>query len=415
MGREGFEPSTLGLRVGLGSLGRFRRVWHEAILPVLPGNRSRLISVGLLPRCCPPVSLSRNAASGRRSASSECEVASVNADLTHVGSQVGFHESAAAWAKRHDRSLALSFVGIVADLLIAKIRAGVATVKPTDPFSSLEIHRINRDAWEATPARPGIYLLYGFVEGEPAVYVGMSSANMRDPIRTHHVTPRKNWFGVLFAIPMASPLLLPAIEAEMIRRVREASVVSIVDNRADEKRWLDVDEFQVTPALDGIVGALEMLLGSDIFTSQEDEPTQVVERIERPPKLARTYKGPAEHPTQREPDDPLDATHRWAGGIVRAWGRFEGPEPDTQFRVLAGSGWRAAILDPSHAVYRQQQHVADKQQSLIEAGVLNVDAATFSKDHVFDNWTRAARTVSGWGSYSGGYHWQLIESPDSVS
>lgn len=158
-----------------------------------------------------------------------------------------------------------------------------------------------------------------------------------------------------------------------------------------------------------------MLLGSDIFTSQEDEPTQGVERIERPPKLTRTYKGPAEHPTPRDPDDPRSATHRWAGGIVRAWGRFEGPEPDTQFRVLAGSGWRPAILDPSHAVYRQQQRVANRQQSLIDDGVLDVDAATFNEDHIFDNWTRAAHVVSGWGSYSGGYHWQRIESAGSPS
>ena len=149
-----------------------------------------------------------------------------------------------------------------------------------------------------------------------------------------------------------------------------------------------------------------MLLGSDIFTSQEDEPTEGVERIERPPKLARTYKGAAERPTRREPDDPAEATHRWAGATIRAWGRFEEPEPDTRFRVLAESGWRPAVLDPTHAVYRQQQRVADRQQSLIDAGVLDADKTTFSADHLFDNWTQAAHVVSGWGSYSGGYHWQ---------
>jgi hypothetical protein len=299
----------------------------------------------------------------------------------------------------------------VADLLITKVRTGVATVKSTDPFSSLEVHRINRDAWEATPSQPGIYLLYGFVEGEPAVYVGMSSTSMRDRVRTHHVTPRKNWFGVLFAIPVGSPLLLPAIEAEMIRRVREASVVSVVENRADEHRWLDAEDVHVLPALDGIVGALEMLLGSDIFTSQEDEPSQGIDEIERPPHLARVYKGAAEETARRLAGDPAEATHRFAGTIVRAWGRFEGPEPDTRFRVLTGSEWRAAILKPSQssAVSRQQQRLADVQQAMSEQGVLGEDPDRFKVDHVFENWTRAARAVVGWASYSGGYHWQRLE------
>lgn len=298
------------------------------------------------------------------------------------------------------------------DLLISKTQPGVATVKSTNPFSSLQVHRIDRDAWNATPAMPGIYLLYGFVEGEPAVYVGMSSTSMRDRIRAHHITPRKNWFGVLFAIPMASPLLLPAIEAEMIRRVREASVVSVIDNRAQEERWLDADDVHVSPALDAIVGALEMLLGSDIFTPQDDEAAETVDKIERPPKLARVYKSSAATISVRQADDPEAATHRWAGSIVRAWSRFESDEPDTRFRVLAGSGWRLAVVDESHAVVKQQQRVERMQQTLVDEGVLDPGTSTFTRDHVFDSWTRAAHVVSGRGSYSGGYHWQRIGSAE---
>jgi hypothetical protein len=297
----------------------------------------------------------------------------------------------------------------VADLLITKTQTGVATVATTDPFSSLEVHRIDRDAWDATPAKPGIYLLYGFVDGEPAVYVGMSSTNMRDRVRSHHVTPRKNWFGVLFAIPMSSPLLLPAIEAEMIRRVREASVVSVVDNRAQEERWLDADDVHVAPALIAIVGALEMLLGSDIFTPQEDEAADTVANIERPERLARVYKAGAKQPAPRQAEDPPHATHRWAGAKLRAWGRFEADEPVTHFRVLAGSSWRPAVLDPGHVVFKQQQRLAGMQESLVGEGVLDPETATFARDHVFDNWSRAARAVSGMGSYAGAYHWQLID------
>jgi hypothetical protein len=299
----------------------------------------------------------------------------------------------------------------VADLLIKKTAPGVATVTTTDPFSSLEVHRIDRSAWTASPAQPGIYLLYGFVEGEPAVYIGMSTTNIRDRVRQHHVTPRKNWFGVLFAIPLASPLLCPAIEAELIRLVEEAAVVSVVDNRTEEKRWLDAEDVHIAPALDGIIGALEMLLGSDIFTPQE-ETAEGVDKIEKPPKLAREYKGAAKQPTKREPDDPPEATHRYAGSSIRAWGRFEAAEPDTLFCVLAGSEWRQPNLDPGMVSHEHQVRVSKRQTPLIEEGTLDPDTMKFTRDHVFDNWSQAVGVVSGKGSYSGGYHWQLIEPAD---
>jgi len=135
-------------------------------------------------------------------------------------------------------------------LLITQTAPGVATVTSTDPFSSLELYRIDREAWHATPAVPGIYLLYGFVDNEPVVYVGMS-----------------------------------------------------------------------TP-------------------------------------LARVYKGAAEKVAPRDDSDPPQATHRFAGKTVRAWGSFEALEPDTRFRVLAGSGWRPAVVDPSQTVFKQQKRVA---------------------------------------------------------
>src|SRR5262245_14371711 len=144
------------------------------------------------------------------------------------------------------------------DLLIKRRSRGVAVITSTDPFSSLEIHRIDRSAWLQAPTKPGVYLLYGFVEGQAAAYVGMSTTNIRDRIRSHHVAPKKNWFGVLFAVPLPSALHCPAIEADMIRLVREAAVVPLPDNKSKEDRWLDSEDVHVGPAVASIVEALEM-------------------------------------------------------------------------------------------------------------------------------------------------------------
>lgn len=295
-------------------------------------------------------------------------------------------------------------------LLVTQTAPGVAKVTSTDPFSSLELYRIDRASWQAAPPEPGIYLLYGFVDNEPVVYVGMSTTSIRDRIRSHHVTPKKDWFGVLFAIPISATSLIQAVEAELIRRVREAAVVNVVANVAAEARFLDSENVHVAPALGAIVEALEMLLGNDIFTPPDEEATVTsVERRETP--LARVYKGSAEKIAAREDSDPDDATHRFAGKTVHAWGRFEGPEPDTRFRVLGGSSWRPAILDPSHTVYKQQQRVATTQEALVADGVFDETTHSLTRDHVFENWTRAAHAISGVGSQSGMYHWQRLEAP----
>lgn len=299
-------------------------------------------------------------------------------------------------------------------LLITQISPGVAKMTSTDPFSSLALYRIDREAWQSTPAEPGIYLLYGFVDNEPVVYVGMSMTSIRERVRSHHVAPKKDWFGVLFAIPISSTSLIHAVEAELIARVREAGVVSVVANVAAEARYLDSENMHVAPALNAIVDALQMLLGSDIFTPADEEATATVTRVEkRETPLARVYKGAAEKVAARQASDPADATHRFTGRIARAWGRFEGPEPDARFRVLAGSTWRPAVVDPSHAMYKQQQRVAATQAALAAEGVLDEGSHTLTRDHVLDNWTRAAHIISGFGSSSGMYHWQRLSSQDA--
>jgi hypothetical protein len=171
----------------------------------------------------------------------------------------------------------------VADLLISRVAPGVAAVSSVDPFDTLEIYRIDRARWQHTPERPGIYLLYGVTaEGKLTVYIGMSTTNMRSRIRTHHINPAKNWFGVLFAVPVASSLLCPAIEAELIGQDTEAGVVDVIANEATETRHRGADDVHVEPAVDKIRDGLQLVLGSDIFTPDDDSEPQTTD-----PPIAR--------------------------------------------------------------------------------------------------------------------------------
>jgi len=301
----------------------------------------------------------------------------------------------------------------MADLLISRMQRGVARVRSVDPFDTLEIHRIDRASWKETPEQAGIYLLYGVTaEAKLTVYIGMSTTSMRARIAKHHVTPGKNWFGVLFAVPVSSPLLCPAIEAELIGQVAEAGVVDVIANHAAESRHRGADDVHVEPAVEKIREGLQLVLGSDIFTSSDvAEPQSTDAPIARMAPLAREYKGPAAEPRPRTASDPADATHSYVGAGAEAWGRFEGEEPDKRFRVLVGSGWRRPVLNPEATTHDLQVKVSAFQDDLVVAGVLESSGMSFSRDHVFDNWTVATRVISGKGQYSGGYHWQLLHGP----
>ena len=61
-----------------------------------------------------------------------------------------------------------------------------------------------------------------------------------------------------------------------------------------------------------------------------------------------------------------------------------------------------------------QVKVGELQDDLIRDGALDPASSTFSRDHVFDNWTIANRVISGKATYSGGYHWQLLADPDDT-
>lgn len=300
----------------------------------------------------------------------------------------------------------------MADLIITRSGPGVTLISSADPFSSLVVHRIAREQWKETPAEPGVYVLWGVVQEKAAMYIGMSTTDMRSRIRQHHVSPRKNWFGTLFAIPLSSALC-PAVEAELLQRVGQANVIGLIDNRATEERWLNAEVVHVEPAVDAIVEAVEMLIGTDAFTGQGDEASEdeaTVDTVERVPRLARVYRGRATKPRPRTTADPADATHVNVRADTPAWGRFEGPEPELQFRVLKGSGYRPGKTpDPSNVTHDLQVRVRAEQQALLDQGVLDEATHTFTRDHVFPNWTHAARMVAGIGQYSGAYNWQLLE------
>lgn len=300
----------------------------------------------------------------------------------------------------------------MSDLLIKRISPGVSEVKSVDPFDTLEIHRIERSQWQATPERPGIYLLYGVpADGKLTVYVGMSTTNMRNRISKHHINPKKNWFGTLFAVPVESALLCPAIEAELIWMLGQADAVDVIANVADESRHRNSADVHVEPAVEKIRDGLQLVLGADIFTPGESEDANTDAPIDRLPPLARDYRGPAKNPKVRSEDDPDGATHAYVGAGVEAWGRFEGAEPDKRFRVLKGAGWRRPVLNPENTTYKRQAQVNEEQDKLITSGVLDEAGMTLPEDHVFENWNEATRIISGKAQYSGAYHWQLLVDP----
>ena len=299
----------------------------------------------------------------------------------------------------------------MADLLISRVAQGVAIVSSVDLFDSLKIYRIDRSQWQHTPEQPGIYVLYGAVgDGKLTVYIGMSATNMRNRIRSHHVNPAKNWFGVLFAVPVSSALLCPAIEAELIGEVTEAGAVDVIANIATENRHRGADDVHVEPAVQKIRESLQLLLGSDIFTPTEIVgPESTDAPIARMPALAREHRGQAATPRQRDADDPPLATHGYVGAGAAGWGQFEGDDPDKRFRVFAGSGWRRLVLNPELTKHDANVKGQELQDELVTSGVLDSARMTFARDHVFENWGVSTRVVSGMAQYSGAYHWQPIE------
>ncbi len=299
------------------------------------------------------------------------------------------------------------------DFLISRVGPGVSLIRSTDPFGSIKIFRIQRANWKETPEKPGIYLLYGVVaDAKLTAYVGMSTTNMRARIHSHHINAEKNWFGALFAVPVPTPLLCPAIEAELIERMDEAGVVDVIDNKAHGHLHLGADDAHVEPAVERIVEGLQLVLGSDIFTAADQEDIHVPEPHERLKPLSRENRGAASEPRFREENAPKDATHGWAGGDLRAYGCFLGSEPEKRFRVWAESEWRWARVNWATVTAEAQSKVKQRQDGLVKASVLESKTMTFAKDHVFDNWSVAAQTIRGRAATSGAYHWQRLKSVD---
>jgi len=195
----------------------------------------------------------------------------------------------------------------------------------------------------------------------------------------------------------------------LIGQLIEAGVVDVIANVAAEGRHRGGDDVHLEPAVEKIRDGLQLLLGSDIFVPADVADPQTTDApIARMAPLAREYKGRAAEPRSRTSDDPAEATHGYVGAGATAWGRFEADDPDKRFRVLAGSGWRRPVLNPEATTYDLQVKVGELQEQLIDSGVLDAAAMTFTRDHVFDNWTAATRVVGGKGQLSGAYQWQIL-------
>ena len=152
-------------------------------------------------------------------------------------------------------------------LLMDKTSEGVTLITSADPYDNIKIYRINRDNWKMTPTKSGIYLLHGVSsQGLVSIYIGMSTTNMRSRISSHHVSGDKDWFGMLFAVPVDDPTLCPAIEADLIKQAIEADMVDVITNKAGEERHRNSQNVHVQPAVEKIQEALEIILGFDMFS-----------------------------------------------------------------------------------------------------------------------------------------------------
>lgn len=158
--------------------------------------------------------------------------------------------------------------------------------------------------------------------------------------------------------------------------------------------------------------ALQLVLGSDVFTPRDEEAPDVDPPVERPPMLSREGRGRAATPRPRTEGDPANAEYSYVIDELASWGRFEAPTPDPHFRVLAGSAWRRPTLNPEATTYDLQLKVGEAQDALVGNGVLDEENMSFARDHVFDNWSVASRIVSGKAQYSGGRHWQPISDSE---
>jgi hypothetical protein len=171
----------------------------------------------------------------------------------------------------------------------------------------------------------------------------------------------------------------------------------VATNSAEELRHRNTEDVHVEPALEKITDGLQLLLGQDVFTPQDETAAASVidEPLKRTTPLAREYRSAAANPRPRTPDDPENATHAYTGAGVVGWGAFEAPEPDPRFRVFEGTTWRKATLDPEATTYANQVRLSEKQEELVETGILDEESMTLPRDHVLDNWSLATRIGVG--------------------
>jgi hypothetical protein len=151
---------------------------------------------------------------------------------------------------------------VMKDLVLVQHEPGVVLAKSPNELDTTTIYRISRPYWRKTPSEPGVYILLGESDGQLAVYVGMSQTDMRRRISQHHVTPEKNWFGTLYAIPMSVACVQP-VEADLLRQFETARGARVM-NATPEERWVAAGNRAAEALINTLIPWLEILLGTEV-------------------------------------------------------------------------------------------------------------------------------------------------------
>jgi hypothetical protein len=154
------------------------------------------------------------------------------------------------------------------DLILTQHESGVVVARSPNDLDTTAIYRISRPYWHKTPSVAGVYILFGESDGQPTVYVGMSQTDMRRRIGQHHVTPAKDWFGTLFAIPM-SVSQVQAVEADLLNQFQAAGFARVV-NALPEDRWVAVGDRAAEALVATLIPWLEILLGTEVVIGVEE-------------------------------------------------------------------------------------------------------------------------------------------------
>lgn len=161
--------------------------------------------------------------------------------------------------------------------IVEQIGEGVVRAEASSPVNHLEIFRIQRQAINAAPEEPGVYFLVGTNSdsGKHRIYVGQSKSKktgIKKRLKDHKNDKGKEFFGEVFAVPLADPTFAPGVEAEFIKRIQQAEGQIDSENVSDEKNSLGGFPAAVQEFCNEIQEALAVLIGKDVFADEAAAP-----------------------------------------------------------------------------------------------------------------------------------------------